>query len=48
MVCHGWVAGDWWSDGDRGENDKNVYEPASAFNLELEIIKIGDGIRFGP
>lgn len=47
FVTAGWVW-DRWLDVVRGVINENVYELASANNLQFKVIEIGNGIRFSP
>ena len=41
-------AWDRWLDVDRGDINEKACALCSLRNLEVQIIEIGDGIRFGP
>jgi hypothetical protein len=37
-----------WPNGNGVDVNERLYEPGSVRNLEFEIVKVGDGIGFGP
>ena len=48
MVCHRWWVWDRWLNVGIVDINENVYELASANNLQFKVIEIGNGIGFSP